>query len=141
MAKILNSKQQAFLEHYFASAERNATHAARLAGYKDPVKMAPKLKKYFSQDIASKELELAEASVALGNETHKLITSIARDLEVPVTARLKALELLAKVNGLMSDKVSLSVDRAGLEAELTNALKQLGSSSSSPASSSIPLKH
>ena len=121
----MTTKKQLFLDHYFGKAERNATHAARLAKYADPVKAGPRLKHQLRDLIATKELELADKAIALGRETHELITQIARSSDVNVSARLKALELLAKVNGLTSDKVSLSVDRAGLEAELSTALRQL----------------
>lgn len=129
--KILTEKQRRFVDFYIQTA--NATKAAKLAGYspktaysigeenlrKPEIKRAieKRLKKLESQRIAeTKEVLEHLTSVLRGELTEEIATPTGKKVTVAVreTDRLRAAEMLLKVNGEFREKVDVKVDAAQL---------------------------
>ena len=81
---------------------KNATKAARAAGYQTPRVDGSRLLRKFRQVIAEKGAEQAETAGMKADQVLSEIASIATDSTHK--DRIRALELLAKINGLLSDR-------------------------------------
>ncbi len=125
MARQLTEKQRRFVEAYMGEAKGNATEAARLAGYKgdyDTLRSvgSENLTKPAIRDaidarvdncplVASRQDRLEFLTrVMLGQETDRMMTKEGPiDVEPAMRDRLKALELLGKIQGDFVQKVEL----------------------------------
>lgn len=122
----LTAKGKAFINNYCGKARFNSVAAAKLAGYASPEVSGPRLKRKYSKQLDKRFEELAKEAQMGAQEVLQELTTIARSKErKDLQARLRALELLAKIHGLSSEKVSIKVDRATVLSELDAALEQL----------------
>ena len=121
----MNERQRRFVDAYIQTA--NATEAARRAGYKSPNVTAAKLlvKSSIRTEINRRLNELKTASTADTKEILEHLTSVVRGelseeivtnsgklmtVKVSERDRLKAAEMLLKVNGAFRDRVDVKVD-------------------------------
>ena len=74
--------------------------------------------------IEEKRQALSESSQVSAKETLELIAAVART--ATHKDHLRALELMLKVHGLLSDKLQVTVDRKQLIGELDSQLQRLG---------------
>jgi phage terminase small subunit len=144
MAMRLTPKRVRFINFYFNEAQLNATEAARLAGFGSPETRGPQLKRVLREFIEKKEVELREAALISPRECQERLAYIARN--APVNTQLKALEMVAKIHGLFSEKVHVEMNRGEIEKSLLETLEQIKTnelSKMSPADktrlASIPL--
>ena len=125
MARQLTEKQRRFVEAYMGEARGNATQAARLAGYAGDdntlrVVGSENLAKPAIRDaidervdscplVASRRDRLEFLTrVMLGQETDRVMTKEGLvDAEPAMRDRLKALELLGKIQGDFTQKIEL----------------------------------
>lgn len=114
--KWVSKQAKQWLRFYFNEAQGDARRAAELAGYKSAAIWGKKLKAKFKKEIAERELELAESRQMKAQEVVEELTIISRDRDHP--QQVRALEILTKIHGLQSDKVSISVDRGKLMKDL-----------------------
>lgn len=116
---VPSPRQQVLIDHYLADPARNATAAARKAGYKNPRHDGSRIVRRFRELIEQKD---SERQAAVGLKADQVLAEIAGIATDPTHKdRLRALELLAKMHGLMSDKpVS---DKKTLQTQLEELLK------------------
>ncbi len=129
-------RQQALLDFYMSDPRRNATEAARQAGYKNPRQDGSRIVRQFKHLIDKKVDELSQVAGMKAETVLSEIASIAQD--TAHKDRLRALELLAKINGLMSDKPL--GDQKSLRAQLEELLKPKPSVASQSKSKSATPK-
>src|SRR5687768_10334724 len=99
---VPSPRQQAVIDRYLADPRRNATDAARQVGYKNPRQEGSRIIRQFRHLIDKKTEELSQSAGMKAETVLKELSQIATD--VTHKDRLRALEILAKINGLMSDK-------------------------------------
>ena len=146
----MNERQKRFVDEYIQTA--NASEAARLAGYskktaysigeenlrKPEIKKAidARLKEMESQRVA-KTQEILEhlTGVIRGKVSEVVVTNSGKKFIVPVTEkdRLKAAEMLLKVQGAFREKVDVKVDSSSMFVE---ALEKIWSRENDRASPS-----
>lgn len=114
----MTPKKRAFLEAYCGEGEAkgNATEAARLAGFTSPSKQGRKIKKQLFAEILNRQQELKAANKLSPDELMEILAVIARD---PTDRnRIKALELIAKIEGMLDGKLLITIDRRDIAAKL-----------------------
>lgn len=131
----ITPRNKHFIAAYFGPANRVATAAAELAGFSTPRSAGSQLKKRLAEVIEHIELALAEKDYATAREVLKGVTEIARN-GVQESNRLKAWDLLARIHGMLSDKVDVNISRTSLLRELDTATTKL-----LPATSLAPESH
>ena len=94
--KTLNDMEHKFLMHYIAS--RKPEDAAMNAGYRQP-KHGYKLVKRLSEHIGRLDVKTVSHFIAQRTEREYELTKIMRDSKIPVNQKLKAIELLSKLQG------------------------------------------
>jgi hypothetical protein len=104
------ARAKRFVAAYFGPANRVASEAAAMAGYASPAVRGAQLKRSLSEVIEHVELKLLEAKTCSAQEVLEGIASIARSGQQE-SNRLKAYELLAKIHGMLSDKLDLTLNR------------------------------
>lgn len=97
----LTPKRQRFVDAYTGEAMGNATEAARIAGYKSPRSEGCRLLTFadIQQEIAKVSQPRAQAAIATREERLAFYTEMMLDDEQQTKDRLKAAELLGKVQG------------------------------------------
>jgi hypothetical protein len=123
-------KQQLFVEAYLGRAAGNATEAARIAGYRGG---EATLAQVGHENLRKPEIRAAvearvQQSAMETDEVLKELSKIARmdaSGSSALSSKVRALEILAKIHGMMSDKLSVNLDRATLNRELDAVLEQL----------------
>jgi hypothetical protein len=126
VSSSLTLKQRRFVESYLGSAGGNATEAARLAGYAGGGSTLAQvghenLRK--PQIARTVEARLQKAAM----ETDEILSELSRvarlDPSAPglASAKVRALEVLAKINGLTSDRPPL-LSRGELVRQLDEVL-------------------
>lgn len=119
----LTNRRRAFLSAYFGEAKRNVVEAARMAGFSFPEISAYRLKRELRQVIEQQEVELSEKAQMPPREVVERLSTIAR--ETSHKDHVRALELLAKIHGLLTDKIDVKVERKVLLAEIEQAMGQI----------------
>jgi phage terminase small subunit len=120
---LLTLKQKLFVEAYLGRAAGNATEAARVAGYAgDDATLAQvgheNLRK--PEISAAVQCRVSQASM----ETQEILLELSRvarmDTSTPggLASKVRALEVLAKIQGLLNDRVAVDVSRESLSREL-----------------------
>lgn len=127
----LTPKRQRFVELYIGECGYNATRAAEMAGFGSPRAAGSRLCKELAYLIDEHKLRQASYSQMAAKEVIEKLTDVARDSEHK--DHVRALELLAKIHGLMSEKIDLKVDRKALLNELDSSLHTLVAHSKSLA--------
>jgi phage terminase small subunit len=112
----MTRRREAFLDAYFGIAKLNATEAARIAGFRHPRVAGTWQVNQLREVIDSRMVELRNARIMSADEVLEHLASIGRDVQHK--DRVKALELMARINGLVSDKLSVSIDHRQIKADL-----------------------
>lgn len=127
MAKSqLTFKQEQFVAAYLGVADGNATEAARMAGYKQPKQQGSRL--LTNVDIAARVSDRVEKVAASADDVLRELADVAladwrefievlgRDREgkptkvrMDLSNKVKALELLAKYHGLLTEKQQIDI--------------------------------
>lgn len=142
MANGLTTKQEAFVLAYIGKARFNATKAAEMAGY--PTRSAyqrghelvknSEIAARIKAELESRAVpaqavldELASVAMAPWEAFIKTVTDPKTGTELPVALdlsnKVRAMEILAKAHGLLTDKIDLSgnltatVELVGVAAE------------------------
>lgn len=123
MSKKITPKRQAWLDAYFGAAMFDATQAARIAGFSNPMVEGWRLKKRLADEIELREAELAAVSQMSPKEVMERLTTVAR--EIKHKDHVKALELIAKIHGQLSEKIVVNTDKKSLMSELDKTLAAL----------------
>ena len=126
----LRLKQRLFVEAYLGQAAGNGTEAARLAGYKGS---QATLAQVGHENLRKPEISAAverrvEKSAMESDEVLSELSRVARmDPRIPGAAapKVRALEILAKIHGLTSERLQISMDRGQLEHALDDLIQQL----------------
>lgn len=119
----LTGRRAKFIELYFGKHLFNATAAAAEAGFKHPSVAGYQLTKKLAPLLAAKRVEHDNKMEMQGKEIREKLTSIARTDNHK--DQVRALELLAKITGQLSDNIKISQDRSAMEADLVAALEAL----------------
>lgn len=116
----MTKKQVLFIQHFLST--QNATKSAIMAGYS--VKSAysigaellrkPEIKKYIEQQMNERTNEL----IASRAEREQLLTAIMRNTDESTKNRLRAIELLSKLQGDFINKSSVEVNTPDTLSEL-----------------------
>lgn len=120
----LNPKRRRFLSLYFGDARQNPTKAAELMGMSRPDVSGVHYRKVLAKVIAELEVKALEAGILGAQETLREISYLALHASTE-TNRLRALELMAKIHGLLSEKVTLTLDRKQLERDIAASMGNL----------------
>ena len=121
VARLSNIRQEAFCQAYSKSG--NATEAYKEAGYKcksDDAARANAARLLANDNVRSRLVELGDtkenSAIADANEQKEFATAVVRGemndrdgKPVPMSIRLKALELLGKMQGLYVNHVETNV--------------------------------
>lgn len=111
------------MDKYVGEACYNATKAAELAGFKHPRVTGSKFKRLLRQVIEERGLVVKEQASMSAVEVIEGLTEIARDKSHK--DRKAALDTLAKVHGLLTDKLDLKLDRKQLATELEGVVGRM----------------
>lgn len=106
----ITPRAKRFIAAYFGPANRVGVEAARIAGYSSPNVRASQLRRRFSEVIEYVELQFLESRCLSARQVREKISEIANN-GVQESNRLKALELLARIQGQLSDKLDLNINR------------------------------
>lgn len=112
----MTRRREAFLDAYFGIAKLNGQEAARIAGFRHPRTAGPYLLRKMSDVVEQRLVAFRSAKVLSADEVNEIIAEIARDPQHK--DRLKAVELAARINGQLSDKLSVTIDRKQIQSEL-----------------------
>lgn len=126
----LTLKQKLFVEAYLGQAGGNATEAAKIAGYRGD---EGTLAQVGYENLRKPEIRAAvEARVQRSAmETDEVLNELSKIARMDVSgssalsSKVRALEILAKIHGMMSDKLNLNLDRATLNRELDSLIEGL----------------
>lgn len=114
---------RALLEAYGNEGKFNVTEAARLAGYRCPEKVGHRLRKRFPEAFAEVEQRFREGLKVQREEVEERIADLARNPKH--RDHFKALELLAKMHGMLSEKVNVTIDRSNVNSNLDELVRSM----------------
>ena len=118
----LSPKQRQWFLAYVQDPARNASGAARLAGYgKTPdasSSLGRRLKARYQDLIEAYDFRIKDAGVISPREVQEQLAGIARDPNERTSDRLKSLELIARIHGMLSDKLQVDIDISLAKREL-----------------------
>jgi hypothetical protein len=120
----LTAKRQRFVDAYCGEARFQPSLAAKIAGFGSPRTVGSRLTKELAEEIDAKLVSLASKSQLSAEAVVQGLSELAQDSKNPAV-RCRALEILAKIHGLVTDKVSLTVDRKAVTGELDGILDSL----------------
>jgi hypothetical protein len=129
-SKPLTHKQRLFVETYLGLAAGNGTEAARLAGYRGSEATLAQVahENLRKPEIAAELQRRVEKTAMPADEVLAELSRVARmDARIPGAAapKVRALEILAKIHGLTSERLQISMDRGQLERSLDELIEQL----------------
>jgi len=116
----LTGKVRALLAAYGGEARLNLTEAGRLAGYSKPAQQASAIKKKWPEEFARVEEEFQRRLAISDSELDEIISNLARNPKHK--DHFKAVELVCKLKGKLSEKVHVTLDRPALNAQLDEML-------------------
>lgn len=99
----------------------NLTEAARLAGYSSPAVQGWNLRRKWPEEFARVEEEFRRKLAISDEELDEIISSLARNPKHK--DHFKAVELVCRLKGKLSDKVHVTLDRTALNTQLDDMLK------------------
>ena len=120
----LNDKQEKFAQAYIL--HRNATEAAKTAGYAAPSAYNQGYRNLQNEEIKERIAELEntlETNVDVISEIENLYTYAKANGHT--NSAIKALELLSRIRGAKSDK-AIDISPEGLDENIVDTLKILG---------------
>lgn len=114
---------KAFLETLRLNPGISRTEAARRVGYSAPRVYAVRLAQKHPQLIAEAEHEALKGLKVTVEEAEQGLAAIARDPSH--RDRIKALEMFLRMHGKLSDKLTVTVDRAQLNRQLDELVQAM----------------
>lgn len=125
----MRQSHRVWFNAFVGGANRDATAAARVAGLGKTTHsqntIGGRLKRRYKHLIEAYELRLAEAAIMSPRQVSEALAEIARDTQERTSDRLKALELVARIHGMLSDKMQIDIDVALVKKELASSLSTL----------------
>lgn len=121
----MNKRQQAFVDALFGPAKGNRTEAARIAGYSHPGVAGSRLYKQLSKSIQAQELTILDSARVEPWQIEQWLKRIAENTEERTQDRIKAMELLARMMGMLSEKMLITLDRQALQGAIQDQLSKL----------------
>jgi hypothetical protein len=118
-----NALRAAWLDAYMGGAQRDAVEAAKAAGYKRPGSDGPAVERRLQALIELRDAELRATAEVQPREVVVRLSVVARDAEHK--DHVRALELLARIHGMVSEKFNVKVDKATLLRELDGEVERL----------------
>jgi len=119
----LTQRRLKFIELYLTTCNGIASKAAKEAGYKAYEAMGSRLVRRLSDVIAAREVQLRETAIISARGVQERLTTLAKD---PTHKdHFRALELMAKIHGLLSDKLDITISRKQLQDDVGQAMGQL----------------
>lgn len=119
-------KLERMVEAFKGPARGNVTEAARMAGYAFPEKVGYRVWKRYREVFEQAEDELRQSLKVSGEELDERISDLARNPKHK--DHYKALELLCRLHGKLSEKVHVTLDRSQLNSQLDELLALMLSS-------------
>lgn len=114
---------KAFWVAYGGEARRNATAAARIAGYKHPNVQGAKLKARWPKVLEIVNKQYLES---VGVKPDELVSHLAEIIRDPDHKdRMRAIEVNAKMHGMLSEKLAIELDRNSLMRQIDERIEQL----------------
>ena len=135
-ARKLTSRVKRFLTFFETTAQLDAVEAARMTGYTAPHQAASKLERIWFDKLEDARVRVRGKLVMDATETQQRIAAVARD--ITHKDHVRALELVARIHGLLSDKLDIKVSRGDVASHLGRALERI-ERAEIPAPSAIPL--
>jgi len=120
----LTPKRRQFLTLYFGEARQNPTEACKLMGIPRADVAGSHYKVALAKVIEELQLKSLEVGLLSAQEAMRQISWLALHASSE-SNQLRALELVIKVHGLLTDKVSLTLDRKQLEQDMANVMANL----------------
>lgn len=114
----LKPKARRFIDAYLTDAAFNSTEAARMAGYGSPQTLGPRLARKYSQLIDTQAELLKQSALVSPQRVVEGLSEIALRTTARDGDRIKAYEVLARIHGMLSDKLQVDVDSSSLRREL-----------------------
>jgi hypothetical protein len=136
--KRVTARFRTLIEAYKGAAGQNATEAARIAGYSDPEKVGWRLKRRFPEVFARAEQEVRDALIVQREEVQQRLADLVRNPKH--RDHYKALELAAKMHGLLSEKVNVTIERPAINAQLDELIKAMMASRATQKGLEIDVK-
>ncbi len=96
-----------------------------MVGYSSPAATGSQLRKKLADEIAKLRQDIENADIAGAREVQAGLSEIFRDQTETAQNRLRAGELLAKIHGLLSERVQMSLDRKSVKEALDSTLDAL----------------
>lgn len=121
----LKPKARKFIDCYLTSAAWNATEAARQAGYKSPESLGPRLSKKYRSIIETQADLLQQSSLVSPKKVMEGLSEIALDKGNRASDRTKAYEILARIHGMLSEKMTVDIESSSLRRELGGLAQSL----------------
>lgn len=108
----LTEKQRRFVEAYTGEAQGNATRAATLAGYTHPTTQGPRMLENVgvASAIEAARKDVTDAAIATREERQRFLTGMIRATEIEPKDRIKACEVLGKMQGDFIERHEVKVD-------------------------------
>ena len=122
-ARKLTPRVKRFLLLLEGEALLDPVSAARLAGYSRPVQSGHHLAKVWADRIAEIEVRVKSKVVLKGEQILQRLSTIANDTAHP--QQVKALELLARIQGMLSEKFDIRVSRTDMLETLSISVDRL----------------
>lgn len=121
--KRYTAKFRALLAAYVGQAGLNASEAARMAGYAEPGRTAYRLRQKFPEAFEKAERDFRRRLVVQREEVEERIADLVRNPKH--RDHYKAIELAAKMHGMLSEKVNITIERNGINEKLDELLKAM----------------
>lgn len=118
----MKPRHRAWFDAFIHDPRRDATAAAIAAGIgrtrSAQSSLGGRLRKRYLQVIEAWDIRLALASLVSPREVQEQLASIIRNSQEPTRDRLKALELVARILGMLQDKLTVDLDSSSLRRSL-----------------------
>jgi hypothetical protein len=131
-------KGKLWLEAYFGKAMFNATEAARMAGFKDAEYSGGRMLHKYAEQVEQRTEELKESLTMSPDECQQRLAELARDKDHK--DHFRALETIARIHGIMNDKLAISLDRKTLMRQLDEVLGAIAQQAPDALQQNSPLK-
>lgn len=116
MREELTEKQQRFVEAFVGAAKGNASEAARLAGYRSTsaqgfarIGEENRRKPEIRRAIEEASVVIRSDAIATREERQRFLSDIMRSVDVDPKDRIKACEVLGKMQGDFVEKQEISL--------------------------------
>ena len=119
----MTAKVKALLAAYGGQAGLNLTEAARLAGYSKPAQQGHNIRRKWPEAFDKVEAEFQARLQVSDEELDQVISNLVRSPKHK--DHYKAVELMCRMKGRLSEKVHVTLDRSNLNGQLDSMLTML----------------